>query len=69
MKNEICQCSKCGYDNTHNIILDINNPNYYIIYNNIKYPKFLFVIFDLSDINDQGAYYNVLERIEYNRRC
>ena len=68
MKNEIGQCSKCGYDITHNIILDIKNPTYYRIYNNIKYPQFLFVIFDLSDINVQGINYDDLERIEYNRR-
>ena len=46
-------------------ILDINNLTFYRLVNEIHLPKFIFVIFDLLNENDNG---DEFEFIEYERR-
>ena len=64
--NDLTICKKCGYDINGNI-LDLNNLTYYRLVNEIHLPKFIFVIFDLLNENDNGDEFE-LEFIEYERR-
>ena len=66
LTNELTTCKKCGY-NDKGIILDESKPTFYRLIIKKLFPKIIFVIFDLSDINDKGTR-SELEIIEYSRR-
>ena len=65
LTNELTQCSICGYQNGK--VVNENNPNFFRIINNKKYPQFMFIAFDLLNELDQGSD-EQLRHIEYNRR-
>ena len=64
--NELTTCKRCGYDSNGDI-LDLNNPIFYRLVNEIHMPKLIIVIFDLFNESDKGTL-NELEFIEYERR-
>ena len=45
LTNELTQWSICGYQNGK--VVNENNPNFFRIINNKKYPQFMFIAFDL----------------------
>ena len=66
LANDLTTCNRCGYDKEGNI-LNIDNPTFYRLINCKKFPKVLFVLFDLLNYNDTGNR-NELEKIEFNKR-
>ena len=66
LANDLTTCNRCGYDKEGNI-LNIDNPSFYRLINCKKFPKVLFVLFDLMNYNDTGNI-NELEKIEFNKR-
>ena len=51
LKNDICVCPNCGY-NQEGKIVDANIKNYFKTIIQVFPPKFIFISFDLSNDND-----------------
>ena len=61
LANDLTTCNRCGCDKDGNI-LNIDNATFYRLINYKKFPKVLFVLFDLLNYNDTGNR-NELEQI------
>ena len=65
LANDFTTCKRCGY--IQRDIFNISNPTFYRLINGKKFPKIIYVLFDLLNYNDNGSR-NELEEIEFNKR-
>ena len=54
LANDLTTCKRCGYNKEGNI-LNISNPTFYRLINGKKFPKIIYVLFDLLNYNDNGS--------------